>query len=142
MTDTERPILQSLPARQTPSNATRILALIRLAARVAGALAIPLIIWLSLIPGNMQTRTPLPKQGEHFIAYVLTAACIGLLMERSHARLRLATALTLLAGVLEIGQAFIPGRTPGLGDFVASASGAWTGVGVAALVVAMFAHKR
>ncbi|MGV2981877.1 VanZ family protein [Camelimonas sp. ID_303_24] len=85
----------------------------------------------------MQTRTPLPKQGEHFLAYFLTAACIGLAVEQPRARLYLAGVLMALAGALEISQALVPGRTPGMADFLGSCLGAWAGVGMAALMTGL-----
>src|SRR5690606_23514445 len=120
LTNTNRPHVARLAVPQTSFGGGQALAFVRHAARAGGGLAICLIVWLSLIPGAMQTRTPLPKQGEHFLAYLLTAACIALALERRRPRLYAAGALMALAGALEIGQALVPGRTPGLGDFVAS----------------------
>lgn len=102
--------------------------------RLCGCGAVLVIVWLSLIPGDMQTRTPLPKQAEHAIAYLLTAFCIAIGMTARRSWLYLAIGLTALALALEIGQALAPGRTPGLGDFLASALGAWAGCYLAMLV--------
>lgn len=126
-----------LPLREATGGDGRAQASIRHVARAGGALAVCLIVWLSLIPGAMQTRTPLPKQGEHFLAYLLTAACIALALGRRRSRLYAAGALMALAGALEIGQALVPGRTPGLGDFLASCLGSWAGVGLASLTIAL-----
>lgn len=102
--------------------------------RLCGCGAVLVIVWLSLIPGDMQTRTFLPKQAEHFIAYLLTAFCIAISMTMRKSWLYLAIGLTALALLLEISQTLAPGRTPGFGDFLASALGAWAGSYLAMLM--------
>lgn len=131
--------LQDASSDELPGTLTarRRMANIRTAALFGGCIAIPLIIWLSLIPGDMQTRTGLPKQGEHFLAYFLTAACIALVMKPGRQRLCLAIGLPILAGALEVAQAMVPGRTPGFDDFIGGCLGAWCGVAATAAALAL-----
>lgn len=110
-------------------------------ARLGGVLALLLIVWLSLIPGDMQTRTPLPKQGEHFIAYFFTAIVLAFALQHPRKHLFVACSLSLFAGVLELAQAFIPGRTAGIGDLAASCAGAVAGVVLASTIVTILLRK-
>lgn len=105
-----------------------------LAVRVAGWLCVCLIVWLSWIPREWEARTGLPGQIEHAVAYAGTAAIFAMAYPGA-ARWRLAAAFIALAGILEIGQIWVPGRTAQVIDFAASSAGAVAGilVGQAAL---------
>ena len=96
--------------------------------RVAAVSCVVVLAILSLIPGQDLVRTDLAKLGygkqvEHFIAYFGATTIIGLAYPVQSRRLPLALALILYAGVLEIGQLYVPGRAAAIADFSASAIG-------------------
>ncbi|AWN50303.1 hypothetical protein DK419_27895 [Methylobacterium terrae] len=90
----------------------------------------PVLVWLSWIPKDWEVRTGAAGQIEHFVAYAGTAGLLGLGFAHAPTR-RLGLALVGLAGVLEIGQIWVPGRTAQAIDFAASAGGALAGLAVA-----------
>ena len=95
--------------------------------RIAGWLCIGVLAVLSWIPREWEARTSLPGQIEHAIAYCGTAAIFAFAYQDAR-RWRLITALVALAGVLEVGQLWVPGRTSQVIDFAASSIGAIAGV--------------
>lgn len=97
-------------------------------ASYAGLLA---IVILSLVPGEWWPSIGLAKALEHAIAYSIVAALLAL------ARARWPQILTLvaLAGVLEIGQALVPGGNSDPADFLGSSAGALLGFGFSSLVL-------
>jgi VanZ family protein len=96
--------------------------------RVAGVLAVCLIVLLSIIPGSMQIRTGATNAVEHLAAYLLS----GLILVQAFGSYRRAPIvmafLVILAGALEIFQLWVPGRTFDFGDWEASSLGAMIGV--------------
>ena len=95
--------------------------------RIFSIAGIVLIAILSLVPGDVQMRTGMPKTVEHFAAYLGVAFI--LVIGRSSI-LHAAAAAVLLSGfsfAMEVFQEFIPGRTGGLPDAAASSAGAFTG---------------
>ena len=104
----------------------------RRVAGLAGLACLPVLVWLSWIPKDWEMRTGAAGQLEHLVAYAGTAGLLGLGFPRGPAwRLALALALVLLAGILEIGQIWVPGRTAQVVDFAASAGGALLGLAAA-----------
>ncbi|MHC2018733.1 VanZ family protein [Methylobacterium sp. CM6247] len=95
--------------------------------RIAGWLCIGVLIMLSWIPRELEARTGLPGQIEHAIAYCSAAAIFAFAYQDAH-RWRLIAAFVALAGVLETGQLWVPGRTSQIIDFAASSAGAIAGV--------------
>lgn len=95
--------------------------------RVAGWLCVALLIWLSWIPANLEIRTGMAGQLEHAIAYCGTGALLAFGYQEPR-RWRIAVGLVALAGILEIGQIWVPGRTSQFVDFAASSAGAVAGV--------------
>src|SRR6187401_708414 len=86
------------------------------------------IIILSLVPGSARPHTGAPGQGEHTIAYLLTAFLFGLRGKSWPQLLRAGIFLIAYAGILETAQVWVPGRTSQIGDFVASSIGILIGV--------------
>ncbi|MGX7705894.1 hypothetical protein [Methylobacterium sp. Gmos1] len=105
----------------------------RRSAGLAGLACLPVLVWLSWIPKDWELRTGAAGQLEHLAAYAGTAGLLGLGFPRAPAR-RLALGLGLLAGLLEIGQIWVPGRTAQFVDFAASAGGALLGLAAAGLL--------
>lgn len=108
-----------------------------LAALRAGAwLAFIFLAVASLTPGDEMVRTGLPGKIEHVIAYLIAAA----LWLAAYPRRPLAAVAGLLlayAGLLEIAQLFVPGRTSQVSDFLASGTGVMLG-----LVAGLWARAR
>ena len=88
---------------------------------------------LSLMPPEMEARTGLPGEVEHLIAYAGTAGLLRL-GYLSWAGWRIAAALFVYAGCLELHQGFVSGREPGLNGALASGAGAILGAIAATLI--------
>ena len=103
--------------------------------RIAGWLCVGVLVVLSWIPRGWEARTGLPGLIEHAIAYCGTAAIFAFGYQDPR-RWRLIAGFVVLAGVLEVGQLWVPGRTAQVTGFAASSIGAITGVflGRAAIV--------
>lgn len=103
--------------------------------RIAGWLCIGVLVLLSWIPREWEARTGLPGLIEHAIAYCGTAAIFAFAYQDAK-RWRMIVAFIALAGVLEVGQLWVPGRSSQVAGFTASSVGAITGVflGRAAIV--------
>lgn len=97
--------------------------------RGGGAFCILLIVFLSLIPGAWQERTPLPGPLEHFIAYAGTAAILIFAARRPRALtyVVIVVALAAFSALMEELQHFSPGRDPQVIGFAASSLGALAG---------------
>ena len=90
-------------------------------------LCVGLLVWLSWIPADLQIRTGIAGQIEHAIAYCGTGVILAFAYQELR-RWRIAAGLVVLAGILEIGQLWVPGRTSQPIDFAASSVGAVVGV--------------
>ena len=95
--------------------------------RVAGWLCIGVLVLLSWIPREWEARTGLPGLIEHAIAYCGAAAIFAFAYQDPR-RWRLIAGFVALAAVLEVGQLWVPGRTPQVAGFAASSIGAIAGV--------------
>lgn len=80
------------------------------------------------MPGPYMVRTHVLSGGqEHWISYLMMGACVAaawpqLLVART------ACLLIGLAGLLELGQHYVPGRQPAISDFSAGSLGALCGI--------------
>lgn len=99
---------------------------------VAAAAAILVIVYLSWSPAGAVPRSGAPGPLEHLAAYSGVGALAALAASAAHRRW-VGVALVLLAGTLEVGQIWIPGRTAQLVDFAASSAGALIGMACAEL---------
>ena len=95
--------------------------------RIAGWLCIGVLVVLSWIPREWEARTGLPGLIEHAIAYCGTAAIIASAYQDSR-RWHLTAGFVVVAGVLEVGQLWVPGRSSQVAGFAASSIGAIAGV--------------
>ena len=87
----------------------------------------------SIVPGSYRPSLGfVPDTVEHVMAYSLIGALSVFVMRSIVRPAWLAFALALYAAVLEICQAFIPGRVASVEDFAASAVGAVIGISIAA----------
>lgn len=99
-----------------------------LAARIGAWFCTAALAVLSWTPGDYMVRTEvLTGHEEHFLAYLISGAVIAAAPRRS-SPVPIAILLCLYAGVLELGQNFVPGRHPAFADFAASALGAVLGI--------------
>jgi VanZ like family len=116
--------------RALPGTIDRVVKL----AALAGVVAIGVV---SLVPGELRPHVLASGRIEHLAAYAGVGFLFGLAYYGCFRRLLLlAASLAAYAGLLEIAQNFVPGRHPGLGDFLVSSAGAWTGIAVAGLLSA------
>ena len=97
------------------------------ALRMAGWLCVCVLVVLSWIPREWEARTGLPGLIEHAIAYCGTAAIFAFAYQDPR-RWRLIAGFVVLAGVLEVGQLWVPGRSAQVAGFAASSIGAIAGV--------------
>jgi VanZ family protein len=88
---------------------------------------------LSLVPGNFQIRTGLPKEIEHFGAYFAVAFVIVSARPSASFMIFSVVLLSLVAGGMEVLQEFVPERNGAFLDAVASAAGAAGGAAAAFL---------
>jgi VanZ family protein len=91
-----------------------------------------LLVYLSLIPHDLEVRTGAPGELEHFIAYLIAAVLFALSYPQK--RVLIATALVMSAGLLETLQALSPGRTARLLDLFASGAGTVLGLWAMSLI--------
>jgi VanZ family protein len=82
-----------------------------------------LIAYLSLIPENLEMRTPAPPELEHAFAYGVTAGLLVLAYPVQPVWLIIGS-LSAYSGLMEILQAFSLGRRPGLDGMLWSSAGA------------------
>ena len=103
--------------------------------RIAGWMCVCVLVVLSWIPREWEARTGLPRLIEHAIAYFGTAGIFAFAYQDPR-RWRLIAGFVVLAGVLEAGQLWVPGRSSQVAAFAASSIGAIAGVliGRAAIV--------
>lgn len=106
----------------------------------AGWLCLALVVVLSLLPHKPRSGIP-NGQLEHVIAYVGTAALLGLRYRALRSRIAIGGLLVALAAVLEIAQGLLPGRHAQVIDFAASAGGAAIGLALA-LMADRFRGRR
>jgi VanZ family protein len=112
---------------------------IQLLIRLAGLLAVVILIVLSLVPGDLRPQTGAPGPFEHIVAYALTAGCLSFGFGQTRNMAVIVLCLSMLSGTVEIAQLYIPDRHSDIMDFVASSSGACIGVALAWIVLRMLA---
>jgi hypothetical protein len=96
--------------------------------RVAGWLAVLTIVALSVMPGQMRPDVLGEKHVEHVAAYFGTAMLLAIGYPRRSQLVLIGALLPACAGLLEIIQLGINGRTASIADFATSVLGAWIGV--------------
>ena len=105
----------------------------------ANALALMIASWM---PRDYMVRTTMfSGHVEHTIAYSLSGAFMFAVLAGRYAAWQVAAALVAYAGVLEVGQLFVPGRHSGFDDFLFSAAGAVVGVLACAALRRRFAPR-
>jgi VanZ family protein len=102
--------------------------------RMAAWLAVLTIIVLSVVPGKMRPHVLGNDVAEHFLAYFITASLFASGYQGSSHLLSSGILLATSAGLLELVQLWVPGRTADVGEFAASMLAAWLGLVVVAAV--------
>ena len=111
--------------------------LLRFAA-CASLVALPILSWL---PAEDMVRTGVLTPGqEHFLAYMASALLLAMAVPR-YRFVHVACFYALVAGVLEAGQMFAPGRNPEVLTAVVSMTGAVVGEIVARLATGVWRKK-
>ena len=105
---------------------TPMLVLARWLGAAAALASIAAVITLSIVPGSSRPHVLSSGDMEHFAAYLGTGLLIasGLPPLR---RWRGPLVLIGLAALLEVAQIFVPGRSPGFGNWLSSSAGACLG---------------
>lgn len=96
---------------------------------------------LSLLPGDERPHTGASGNVEHLVAYAGTA-CITALAFRRMAPVWLVLAFSAASGMFEITQVFIPGRSSGIDNWIASSLGALAGILIARRLVRPWLDRR
>ena len=87
------------------------------------------VTFATLGPPRHRPHSDLGQIGEHTLAFVLVGFAFAVAYPRH--RLSAAAITTVMVGVLELVQLFVPGRHARLEDFVVDALGALTGYAIA-----------
>jgi len=98
------------------------------AIRVAGWLAVLVIIILSVMPGQLRPEVLGEKHIEHLTAYLGTAILLATGYPGRSQSIKIGVLLFLCSGILEIVQLGISGRSSSVADFAASSLGVLIGV--------------
>ena len=85
------------------------------------------IVILSLLPGSERPHTGYSGNIEHFVAYLGTGMVTAFAFPAA-SLLHLALPFCLASGLFEIAQIFIPGRSAGVDNWMASSLGALIGI--------------
>jgi VanZ family protein len=87
---------------------------------------------LSLVPPPYKVTSGIfDNHGDHALAYCAAAFAVWVLAGMRGRRALIFVALCIFAGLMEGCQALSPGRTPAIGDFLASCTGVALGCAVA-----------
>lgn len=108
--------------------------------RIGAGLAVLTIIFLSVVPGNMRPHILGNDDGEHFIAYLVTAGLSAIGHQSPMQLLSRGVLLTICAGSLEFVQLWIPGRTASAEGFASSTIGVW--IALLVVVAVRRVHER
>ncbi len=89
---------------------------------------------LSLVPGHLRPHTGMPGNAEHLVAYALAGAASRLGWRKISSRYLL-LAFSIASAFFEICQIWIPGRTAGIDNWMASTFGALIGISVGQFLI-------
>jgi VanZ family protein len=99
---------------------------LRACSRIAFAIGIASVIVFSLLPADSLPSLGVSDKFEHFGVYALLALIAGFAFPTQRAADLLIIILSTLGIALELGQWFVPGRSPETVDAIASGLGACT----------------
>ena len=97
--------------------------------RLAGWACVITIAVLSLLPRPVGVGSEFgAPELDHVFAYLVTAAAFALGHMRTRSRIVVCILLIGFGGIMELGQAAIPGRDGSIGDFLVNALGVGMGL--------------
>lgn len=103
-------------------------------ARIVAWPTVAAIIVLSVVPGSVRPHILGNDRVEHFVAYLVVGSLFAIGYVRPLQLLWSGVMLTVCAGALELAQLLIPGRLASPRDFIVSATGAWIGFLIGAVI--------
>jgi VanZ family protein len=106
--------------------------------RILFGLAATVVAVLSLLPAHDLPKVAVSDKIEHAGAYFVLAILGGLGLRKRRGLLLLFILLCAMGGVIELLQAFSPGRSPDIFDALANGTGAAAGT----LVALLFGFRR
>lgn len=101
-------------------------------ARTAAWLLILTITVLSLVPPGLRPETAAPHNLEHFAIFAAAGFAFG--FGYSRRPIRVAVALVIFAGVIELAQRLVPGRHARLSDLIVDASAMCVSVALGSII--------
>ena len=107
---------------------------------MSGWLLVLAAVFLTLAPRTLRPQTGIEHHLEHVLAFALVGLAFGL--GYPGRRLLLALVGVLMAALLEVVQAWAPGRHANLNDFIVNAIGVGAGLAAAALIDQMRRRRR
>jgi VanZ family protein len=107
-------------------------------ARILFLLAAAAITVLSLLPQHDLPKVGVSDKIEHLLSYFVLAILGSFAVRERRSLLYLFVLLCVMGGIIELLQAFSPGRSPDILDAIADGAGAAAGV----LIGAAFARVR
>jgi VanZ family protein len=108
-------------------------------AQIVAWLLLIVIIVLSLVPPELRPETGAPHNVEHFALFAAAGLAFGFGYSRRPGRV--AFALIIFAGAIELGQTLIPGRHARLSDFIVDAAAMCVSVVVGSIVAAHYEQR-
>jgi VanZ family protein len=109
------------------------------AARIAAWVLALAIVILSIVPAEFRPQTSMPHQFEHFAIFFATG--VAFMCGYSQRALKVAIALVVFAGMIEIVQIYVPGRHARLSDFIVDAAALCAGLALASVGGARRLHQ-
>ena len=110
--------------------------------KIISVVCVVIIVILSWAPGNEMVRTGIDGHIEHILAYTGASVFFFLTFAKSRGVLAVVIVMTLFAGIMEIGQRFVPGRNSSVWDFLASASGVVLGCAIERVARRLLENRR
>ena len=96
--------------------------------RLIGWLGVLAVAIVSLLPGELRPHTGTSGSLEHFVAYSSVAAILTFAYQEVRAKLVIFCGLCVCAGLFEVLQTWVPGRSGDILDWSISSAGALAGL--------------
>lgn len=109
-------------------------------ARIAAIVCVAAVVVLSVVPGSDRPHVFHSGNLEHFVAYGGTAVLLVFGSSRGFARVW-PVVLSVASAIFEVLQIWIPGRSAGFENWLASTAGACTGTVFALLLARSIARR-
>ena len=90
---------------------------------------------MSLVPPSYRPVTDASQEVEHLVSFLMLGIAFG--FGYSEKRSVVAAGLLIFCSAIELAQFWVPGRHARLSDFVMDTAGAWIGLAIAHLIIAV-----